>query len=505
MEFETDLKIGTLGEQTFSTWCSAAHLTSNRSLEEDRTGWDHQVEFPYIKTHLPRDKQLSPIQCRVQVKSTQRRDRKWSIKASVIKRLIDYSYPSFLLFLEFTNDSKPVVESAFLVHIDKRIIERTLRALRKNDTQKAPKELHELKISISYSKKDKLQTASGETFRDSIVKYVPNGDITKYQKEKRKTIETVGYGEGSYRLQFQIAPEELDKHIIAQSIGLGKEPVKVSNSVIFDNRFNLKNGSIEIKRCSEAKLTLQPNVLDTCQLRFREDEFSPSINFDGEFVSSTNIYTVDKNKLFFRTSLFSFELGSLDDNGKFDAKLHFTLEKEVPLDEVIKVFRLFHKNNVGKQLLCEVELFKEHRTLNLQVEMEYDFKDARLVADTLCLLKDSFSIDGGTLTTPDEMFVQRDRLDVLARAIQNQVDGLRVSFADAMQEYPEVIKIPYTIIAEIGKLTIGVITLFHGTKIEANNYQVIKSEVLKPLVFNNEVPSNETLEQLEQEAVEKIK
>ncbi|HCE1607500.1 TPA: hypothetical protein NJY97_003670 [Vibrio parahaemolyticus] len=185
MEFETDLKIGTLGEQTFSTWCSAAHLTSNRSLEEDRTGWDHQVEFPYIKTHLPRDKQLSPIQCRVQVKSTQRRDRKWSIKASVIKRLIDYSYPSFLLFLEFTNDSKPVVESAFLVHIDKRIIERTLRALRKNDTQKAPKELHELKISISYSKKDKLQTASGETFRDSIVKYVPNGDITKYQKEKQ--------------------------------------------------------------------------------------------------------------------------------------------------------------------------------------------------------------------------------------------------------------------------------------------------------------------------------
>ncbi|TOF61792.1 hypothetical protein CGJ18_24725, partial [Vibrio parahaemolyticus] len=80
----------------------------------------------------------------------------------------------------------------------------------------------------------------------------------------------------------------------------------------------------------------------------------------------------------------------------------------------------------------------------------------RLVADTLCLLKDSFSIDGGTLTTPDEMFVQRDRLDVLARAIQNQVDGFRVSFADAMQEYPEVIKIPYTIIAEIGKLTIGV-------------------------------------------------
>jgi len=504
VEFETDLKIGTLGEQTFSTWCSAAHLTSNRSLEEDRTGWDHQIEFPYIKTHLPRDKQLSPIQCRVQVKSTQRRDRKWSIKSSVLKRLIDYSYPSFLLFLEFTKDPEPVVESAFLVHIDKRIIERTLRAIRKNDTQKVPKELHELKISISYSKKHKLLVSSGEAFRDAVVTYVPDGDITKYQKSKRQAVETVGYGEGSYRMQFQISPEELDKHILAQSIGLNKEPIEVRNSVILDNRFNLKNGSIEIERSSEAKLTIQPNVLDTCQLRFRETEFSPSINFGGEFISSADIYSVGKNKLFFRTSLFSFELGDLDDNSKFDGKLHFTLEKEVPLDDVIKVFRLFHEDNVGKQLICEVELFKEQRTLNFHIGMDHNFKDARSVADALCVLKDSFSIDGGTLTTPDEMFLQRDRLNALACVIQNKVDGFRVKFDYEVQEFPEEIKTPYTIGAEIGKLAIGVITLFHGTRIEDNNYQVIKSEVLQPLVFSNGMPSNETLKQLEQQAVAKI-
>ncbi|MGY3569822.1 hypothetical protein [Vibrio paucivorans] len=504
MEFETDLKIGTLGEQTFSTWCSAMHLTSNRSLEEDRTGWDHQIEFPYIKTHLPRDKQLSPIQCRVQVKSTQRRDRKWSVKASVLKRLIDYSYPSFLLFLEFTNDSEPVVESAFLVHVDKRIIERTLKAIRNNDTQKAPKELYELMISISYSKKHKLLVSSGEAFRDAVVKYVSDGDITKYQKAKRHVIETVGYGKGSYRVQFEISPEEIDKHIIAQSIGLSTEPLEVGNSVIFDNRFNLKNGSIELERSSEAKLTLQPNVLDTCQLRFRETEFAPSINFEGEFIASANIYSVGKNKLFFRTSLFSFELGDLDDNSKFDAKLHFTLEKEVPLDDVIKAFRLFHENNIGKQLICEVELFKERRTLNFQIGMDHDFKDARSVADDLYVLKDSFSIDGATLTTPDEMFAQRDRLNALACVIENKVDGFRVRFDDERQEYPEEIKTPYTIGADIGKLAIGVITLFHGTKIEDNNYQIIKSDVLQPLVFSNGMPSSEVLKQLEEQALAKI-
>ena len=98
MEFEKGLEIGVLGEQVFSVWCTSASLNSNRSLEEDRTGWDHQIEFPYLKTVLPRDKQPSPIQCRVQVKSTQRKDRSWSIKATVLKSLIDYSYPAFFLF-----------------------------------------------------------------------------------------------------------------------------------------------------------------------------------------------------------------------------------------------------------------------------------------------------------------------------------------------------------------------------------------------------------------------
>lgn len=505
MEFEVDLKIGTLGEQTFSTWCSSAHLTSNRSLEEDRTGWDHQIEFPYIKTHLPRDKQPSPIQCRVQVKSTQRRDRKWSIKASVLKRLIDYSYPSFLLFLEFTNDPEPTVESAFLVHIDKQLIEKTLKSIRKNDTHKTPKELHKLKISISYSKKHKLLNTSGSSFRDAVVTHVPTGDITKYQQTKRQIIETVGYGENSYRMQFQILPEELDKHITAQSIGLREEPIDVRNSVIFDNRFNLKNGSIEIDRSSEAKLTLSPNILDTCQLRFRNAEFSPSINFDGEFVSSVNIYSVGKNKLFFRTSLFSFELGDLNnDSGQFDAKLHFTFEKKSPLDDVIKVFRLFNEDNIGKQLICEIELFKELRTLKFQIGMDHDFKDARSIADDLCVLKDSFSIDGATLTTPDEMFVQKDRLNALACIIQNKADMFRVSLGEEIQEYPEEIKTPYTIGAEIGKLAIGVIILFHGTKVENNTYQVTKTEIVEPLVFHNGMPPIDKLKQLEQQAIAKI-
>lgn len=500
--FEDDLKIGTLGEHLFSTWCTAAHLTSNRSLEEDRTGWDHQVEFPYLKTSLPRDKQSSPIQCRVQVKSTQRRDRKWPIKSSVLKRLIDYSYPSFFLFLEFTTDSEPKIENAFLVHIDKNIIARTLKAIRKNDTQKTPKELHELKVSISYNEKKHLISACGESFRDAVVSYIPNKDIADYQKQKFETISTIGYGEGSYKMQFQVSPEDLNKHIVAQSIGRKGEPVQVRNSVILDNRFNLKNGSIEIERSTEAQLTVKPNILDTCQIRFKDSKFSPSINFQGEFISSANVYSLGKNKLFFRTSLFSFELISFDIPEETQFKVHFTLENSVSLDDIIKLFKVFHTENIGKPLVIEIELYEEKRTLQFGVVLDYDLPDARAVASDMSILKDSFNVDGEVITTPNEVFRQKDMLRALVFAIQNKTDEFRVTLNDDIEESPPEIKATQTLAVQIGKIAVGAIVMFHGTRKEGKVYQVTKSEILRTMVFHDGLPDPGELEKLEKLASE---
>ncbi|AIU67247.1 hypothetical protein ABF162_09740 [Vibrio coralliilyticus] len=503
MLFENDPKIGTLGEQVFSTWCTTAHLTSNRSLEEDRTGWDHQIEFPYLETALPRDKQQSPIQCRIQVKSTQRKDRKWAIKVSVLKRLIDYSYPSFFLFLEFTADEEPTVENAFLVHIDNKIIERTLKKIRKNDTQKKPKELHELKLSISYSKKRNLISASGKSFRNAVVDFIPEGNIAEYQKNKIDAVNEIGYGKEGYKMEFRISPENLNRHIVAQSLGLNEGPALVKNSVLFDNRFNLESGPVELKRANQAELIIKPNIVDTCQIRFKESEFSPSINFDGQFISSVDAFSLGKkNKLFLKASLFSFELIDLSDLSDIKARLHFTLERAVPLDDVIKMFKLFHDDNVGKKLICEVKLHDEKRTLNFHVGMDYDLQDARTVADSLSVLKDSFNIDGKTLVTPDEVFQQRTVLAALVGTIQNKVDGFIVKFEDDVEEYPEEIQAPEIIGAKIGMLYIGVIVLFHGSRQKDNSYQVIKSDVLRPLLFTEGKPTKETLERIKQEALD---
>jgi hypothetical protein len=46
--------LGTMGESTFSLWCSQAGLIPNGS-KIDRTGWDFYVEFPSTSTKSPDD------------------------------------------------------------------------------------------------------------------------------------------------------------------------------------------------------------------------------------------------------------------------------------------------------------------------------------------------------------------------------------------------------------------------------------------------------------------
>ena len=88
IEFEEDsINIGNLGETKLTEWCDSAKITSNKSEHEDKMGWDHYIEFPYIKSDKPKDKQPEPIECKIQVKSTFREDGGVQIKLSSLRRL----------------------------------------------------------------------------------------------------------------------------------------------------------------------------------------------------------------------------------------------------------------------------------------------------------------------------------------------------------------------------------------------------------------------------------
>src|SRR5262245_53551770 len=124
--------LGELGESTLQGWAAGVGITANR-VRQDKTGWDTLLEFPFSQktlrdSGLPLDREPAPLRCFLQVKSTDSRPGKRSVKLSNWSRLVKNPFPAFFLILEF--DGKSSCQRAFLVHVGEAHIRLVLKALR---------------------------------------------------------------------------------------------------------------------------------------------------------------------------------------------------------------------------------------------------------------------------------------------------------------------------------------------------------------------------------------
>ncbi|OED84610.1 hypothetical protein CWN95_22165 [Vibrio splendidus] len=498
-----DVNIGNLGETKLTEWCDAARLTSNESLHEDKMGWDHFIEFPYLKSDEPKDKQSKPIECKIQVKSTFREDGGVQIKLSALKRLVDYTSPAFILFYEFKDKENPKLDSAYLVHVDETLITRVLKRIREEHISDNTVPLNKIKLWVGYADEHKLESNNGIALRDQISRLVPDG-MAKYQQNKDELTKTVGYGDNGFIFQFQASTEQMTQHLVEAAVGVSSE-IEIKNTILKDNRFDLPNGAIEEEKSDIAKIEVLPNIIDKCQLRFKVSEYSPALTFDGEFIKMPQL-TTSKNSLYFRTKLFSVELIDVLQSS-FDCQLYFTFEKEVPLDEALRFFTLFSKENKGKTLRLEVELKKERRIIKLKATLNHEFEDAFSVVESVKVIKNSFEIDGNSPITLQYLYDCRDALNGLAAIIQNKVETMRFKLRDELDSEGDITAreavCPYTMIVQIGDSHIGVVVLLYGKKITDYDYQVYNAEVVKALTFHGEAPTSELLNKIQNTALQK--
>ena len=134
----------------------------------------------------------TPIECRVQVKSTDNKDRKVQINLKNMNRLVKAQMPSFICLIEFHKKNKP--QALYLTHIDQNLIEKTLKRLRKL-SEKNITNFNKRKITISFSEKDKIEDVSGEALAKAMEKHIPEG-LSSYVKEKDKIITGAGFESG---------------------------------------------------------------------------------------------------------------------------------------------------------------------------------------------------------------------------------------------------------------------------------------------------------------------
>lgn len=270
--------MGGMGEHEFGSWCSSVGITANKS-QVDRTGWDYLLEFPLPHDNdSPIDMMAPPLECKVQVKATDRRSRSVAISVSNLHRLIMAPTPAFICLIEF--DERDQAHAAYMIHIDRSITERTLKRIRELEAKGAVEERNNCIISIKCKQHDRMSAPSGKCLVEAITRHVSMG-LEEYTKAKVEMRRTVGFEEGAAKLTLFISGNDAIDNMVALWLGLRSE-IAVEGVTIHQHRFGitLPTPSAQSGKGVLTFIDIKPSTRGT--ITFREHNLSPGISFPIE-------------------------------------------------------------------------------------------------------------------------------------------------------------------------------------------------------------------------------
>ena len=230
--------VGAMGEHQLSMWASDAGITANR-VEQDETGWDHFLEFPLPRASrsVPLDTQPKPLQCLLQVKATDGRAKRVSVKLDNWLRLVKTSLPAFFLVMEF--DRKPTCQRAYLVHVGEERIREVLHRLRELSVGSSAVSLHKRSLTLRYTSDDELPSLGGAGLEKAIRRHVGH-DPDLYERTKRELIKSVGYEErlGELRLMMLLPADDAHGHLVDFALGR-VDGLELAGGELRDVRFGI--------------------------------------------------------------------------------------------------------------------------------------------------------------------------------------------------------------------------------------------------------------------------
>lgn len=229
-------KVGNIGQGDFIKLCADAGLACGTSQGDDYAGWDFFVDFP-LKQHesIFIDGDDRAIECKVQVKSSDNKNKSIQVKLSNLKRFCDSTVPCFFFIAEYNGNINP--DNIYLVHTDDNLIFKILKRLRENQAgDKLP--LNHLTMNIPYGKNDEIQEFSGKALKEKIEFYVNEG-MKNYVKRKENQLKTLGYEKSNYEMKFEIHSNHDLISLARASLGYS-EKINIKNIVSWDKRFNIK-------------------------------------------------------------------------------------------------------------------------------------------------------------------------------------------------------------------------------------------------------------------------
>lgn len=341
-----------MGESTFSLWCGQAGLIANSS-HVDKTGWDFIVEFPFAGSTDPSRLHDPAIECKIQVKATDKTDRKLPIKLSNLRRLITVPMPAFFMFIEF--DEKDVAQRAYLVHVDASLISKTLKRIHELENISELFDHHKRSLTVHYGPEHEILSLTGDSLRKKIEGYVSNG-MSAYVADKNRHLESTGFEDGFAHITISTEGMENLIDFIDVSIGL-KQSVQISQFRGFHTRFGIKSKTAMIDSVSGKLEMPDLKPAATGNIRFREDRLSPGLTFPCRFYSSPLNTTVPPELVKFRIEADCFDISMNPFTGAAEYRLNAGAGVRLPINQLRDVIRLLHLiTSSAKKILVEISL-----------------------------------------------------------------------------------------------------------------------------------------------------
>ncbi|MBN2180333.1 MAG: hypothetical protein JW715_00355 [Sedimentisphaerales bacterium] len=421
--------VGGMGESTFEFWCKSVGVTANKS-HEDKTGWDYLVEFPIDHDNsLPVDLIPPAIECRVQVKSTDKYPGKIDMSLKNMERLVKTQMPAFICIFEF--GGKDIPQRVFLVHIGKELIYRTLKRLRKQKPQSLKKIKRPI-LTIKYDKNVMLSANNGYSLIQEIKKYIPDG-MEKYHKWKEQLNNTVGYESGHGKIIVSMSGLDPLADLIDLSLGLRKD-LEVSNIKIYDSRFGIDCITNPNQTDDIARLSLKPVILKG-SLRFKKTNTSPYLEFpaDVHYPSVNRVVPRERKKFKIDTKFFNLLVEPFNNNNKVQFNILPNITQLlVSLSELNDFLNLLCMlGAVGREALI-MDILVENKPFLpngkiLPMSMKTPKNESKIVKKAF-EISQKYEIDRKILISLDDVLALRKSINTFHYIITNKHDEITSTF-----------------------------------------------------------------------------
>lgn len=473
--------LGLMGESTFSLWCADVGLIPNGS-QIDKTGWDFFVEFPFSSGLSPYDVHKPAFECKVQVKATDKSDRKLPITLSNLRRLITAQMPSFFVFIEF--DEKNTAQRAYVVHVDNELITKVLKRLHEIEQSNKENNFNKRKMTIHYDESNLLDEPNGESLKHCFSRHIGE-DVAEYISNKKRHLESTGYENGFAQITFTTKGEDNLKTLIDMSLGIETE-VELSKVRGVDTRFGILSKNPSFDSDGGAKLSM-PNLTPKAEgkIRFREKKLSSGLSFDAKvYVSPFNAMVPDElKKMRVEGEFFDFKLNPYTGSATYSFSFGEGIRLEIrKFRDAIKLMNLLSSS--GKKVAAELitdELPKLEFSVGCK-DQEFDFSDELKALNSAVRILSEFDVTELVDITLDEITKYQTQICQLGEIFSSSPGLFRIEFGVEGGDYDSQKETAciFLITAPVGSHIFGVILSAIGSveSIDDGRFRLIAKDIV---------------------------